>query len=81
MEIYSEKVTSGSSARVGNSLGSLQEPRDRIHTGQKFPWLSKGLGVWGHGSTFINICGNNALFSSEGQRNFRLRRPGFLISF
>ncbi|GFY09106.1 hypothetical protein TNCV_4662971 [Trichonephila clavipes] len=39
----------------------------------------KGSWGLGYGSTFVNARGNNALCSSEGQGDFRLRRLGSLI--
>ncbi|GFU27973.1 hypothetical protein TNCV_3153281 [Trichonephila clavipes] len=35
----------------------------------------------GHCRTFFSVCGYNALCSSEGQGDFRLRRPSSLIGF
>ncbi|GFU82763.1 hypothetical protein TNCV_265601 [Trichonephila clavipes] len=67
------KVMSGSSEKTGNSLGFLQVPQDWAHSGQSFPWLSKILHFLGHGSIFVSECGDNALCSSEGQRDFRLK--------
>ncbi|GFW62773.1 hypothetical protein TNCV_2625361 [Trichonephila clavipes] len=52
-----------------------------IYSGQGFPWLSKALGVLGHGSKFINVCGYNALRSFEGQGDFPLRRLDSLHDF
>ncbi|GFT81400.1 hypothetical protein TNCV_3672801 [Trichonephila clavipes] len=60
-------------AKADNSLGSLQVPRYWAHSGQSFPWLSKALGFLEHSSMLVNVCGNNALCSSEGQGDFRLR--------
>ncbi|GFY20775.1 uncharacterized protein TNCV_1120091 [Trichonephila clavipes] len=34
VEVYSQKVISGSLAKAGNSLGSLQVPRNWAHSGQ-----------------------------------------------
>ncbi|GFW31131.1 hypothetical protein TNCV_2577131 [Trichonephila clavipes] len=33
---------------------------------------------WGHGSTFLNVCGYKVICSSEGQGDFQLRRVGSL---
>ncbi|GFU08461.1 hypothetical protein TNCV_2495531 [Trichonephila clavipes] len=41
-----------------------------------FPRL---LAFWGHGSTFVKVCGYNALCSSEGQEDFQLRRLSSLF--
>ncbi|GFY18599.1 hypothetical protein TNCV_2398241 [Trichonephila clavipes] len=61
-EIYSKKGLSDGLTKVDNRLGFDQEPRDRTYGGQGFPWLFKALGVLRHGSTFMNVCGNNALY-------------------
>ncbi|GFY29004.1 hypothetical protein TNCV_4721321 [Trichonephila clavipes] len=45
------------------------------------PWLSKTLRFLGHGSIFVNVCGDDALCSAEGQGNFRLTRLGSLLGF
>ncbi|GFT47336.1 c-Maf-inducing protein [Trichonephila clavipes] len=69
-------------AKADKSLGSLQVPRDRVHSGQSFPWLSKTLCFLGHGSTFVNVCGDNALCSPEGQRGLPVestRLPSWLF--
>ncbi|GFW69531.1 hypothetical protein TNCV_488771 [Trichonephila clavipes] len=50
-------------------------------SGQSLPWLSKTLHFLGHGSIFVNVCGDNALCSSEGQGDFRLSRQGSLLVF
>ncbi|GFY04033.1 hypothetical protein TNCV_1198111 [Trichonephila clavipes] len=50
------------------------------HSSRSFPWLSKALGFLGHGSIFVNECGNNSLCSAESQGDFRLRsRLGFSL--
>ncbi|GFX27590.1 hypothetical protein TNCV_4996451 [Trichonephila clavipes] len=46
-----------------------------------FPWLSKTLRFLGHGSIFVNVCGDNAPCSSEGQGDFRLSQFGSLLVF
>ncbi|GFY34625.1 hypothetical protein TNCV_1373161 [Trichonephila clavipes] len=51
-----------------------------VYSGQGFPWLIKALCFWGHCNTFVNVCGYNALCSTEGQGGFRLRRLGSLIA-
>ncbi|GFW46457.1 hypothetical protein TNCV_4811451 [Trichonephila clavipes] len=66
-------------AKVGNSIGSLQMPRDWAHSGHSFSWFSKTLRFLGHGSIFVNICRDNVLYSSEGQGDFRLSRLGSLL--
>ncbi|GFV51887.1 hypothetical protein TNCV_1322401 [Trichonephila clavipes] len=35
---------------------------------QSFPWLTKAVEFWGHGSMFVNECGNNTLCSFESKR-------------
>ncbi|GFT54748.1 hypothetical protein TNCV_5001211 [Trichonephila clavipes] len=46
-----------------------------------FQKVSKALGLLGHGSTFANVHGHNALRCSEVQGDFRLRRLGCLLGF
>ncbi|GFW79232.1 hypothetical protein TNCV_2476391 [Trichonephila clavipes] len=41
VEVYSQKVISGSKTKVGNTLGSLQVPWDETHSGYSFPGRSK----------------------------------------
>ncbi|GFV51875.1 hypothetical protein TNCV_1322281 [Trichonephila clavipes] len=76
----------GSEGRLPKShvqwLGeSKQQPRLSLRVSgldpmTSFLWLSKTLFFGGHGSIFVNVCGNNALCSSEGEGYFRLRRFG-----
>ncbi|GFW40440.1 hypothetical protein TNCV_1019981 [Trichonephila clavipes] len=47
----------------------------------RFPMAFQGSCFLGHGSTFVNVCGCNAVCSSEGQRDFRLIRLSSLLSF
>ncbi|GFX18575.1 hypothetical protein TNCV_3371481 [Trichonephila clavipes] len=68
-------------AKVVNILGSLHMPRDWAQSGHSFPWLSKTLRSLGHGSIFVNVCGDDALCSSGGQGNFRLSRLRSLLAF
>ncbi|GFX47602.1 hypothetical protein TNCV_3016211 [Trichonephila clavipes] len=69
----------GRRAKAGNSLGSLQVPRDWVHSGQSFSWLSKTLRFLG--SIFVNVCGDDALCSSEGQGDLQLSRLRSLLAF
>ncbi|GFW41534.1 hypothetical protein TNCV_4034511 [Trichonephila clavipes] len=39
----------------------------------------KALGFLDLGSTFVNVCGYNAICSSEGQGDSRLKRHGSLL--
>ncbi|GFX01895.1 hypothetical protein TNCV_370841 [Trichonephila clavipes] len=71
MEVYSQNAIFGGLAKVDDSLGSLQVSQDRTYSGHRLPWLSKSLGFLGQDSTFVNVCGCNALCSSESQGVFR----------
>ncbi|GFX88633.1 gonadotropin-releasing hormone II receptor [Trichonephila clavipes] len=64
-----------------NGHGTYPVPGDRTHSGHSFPWPSKAFGFLGQGSMLVNVCGNNAVFSSEGQDDFRLRLFGSLHGF
>ncbi|GFT80228.1 hypothetical protein TNCV_2187171 [Trichonephila clavipes] len=68
-------------AKEGNSLGSDQVLRYSDHNSQSSLWLSKTFRVLGHGRIFVNVCGDSALCSSEGQRDFRLSQLGSLLGF
>ncbi|GFS56389.1 hypothetical protein TNCV_4388611 [Trichonephila clavipes] len=46
VEIYSRKSHFRQLDESGQQFGSLQVPRDRAHSGQSFPWLSKTLRFW-----------------------------------
>ncbi|GFV03538.1 hypothetical protein TNCV_5060791 [Trichonephila clavipes] len=48
----------------GDCLSSHQLSRDRTHSDQCLPWVSKALGVLGRGSTFGYVCVYNSHCSS-----------------
>ncbi|GFX86718.1 hypothetical protein TNCV_1409151 [Trichonephila clavipes] len=66
---------------VSSHAKSVEVPRDWAHSGQSFPWLSKTLRFSGYGSIFVNVCGDEALCSSEDQGNLRLCLLGSLLGF
>ncbi|GFX25066.1 hypothetical protein TNCV_4260331 [Trichonephila clavipes] len=57
VDVYSQKVMSGSLTKVDNKHSSLQVPRDSANSNQSFPLLSQTLRFLGHGSIFSNACG------------------------
>ncbi|GFT68271.1 reverse transcriptase [Trichonephila clavipes] len=59
----------------------LKVPGDWAHSGQRFLWLSKDLRFLGHVSIFVNVCGDYALCSCEGQWDFQLSRLRFLLGY
>ncbi|GFT22519.1 uncharacterized protein TNCV_3274741 [Trichonephila clavipes] len=48
----------------------------RVSHGFPKPFVFLGLG-----SIFVNVCGDNVLCSSEGQRDFRLSQLGSLLGY
>ncbi|GFT69349.1 hypothetical protein TNCV_2142641 [Trichonephila clavipes] len=77
VEVYSQKVMPGvmrkwaTASALSRCLG-IEPTMARV---------SKDLSFLGHGSIFVNVCGNNTFCCSEGQRDFRLRRLGSLLCF
>ncbi|GFT59021.1 hypothetical protein TNCV_186211 [Trichonephila clavipes] len=67
------------------SESSASEQVVAIHSGMAAEWAglvrSPAKPVEGHGSIFVNVCGDDALCSSEGQGNFQLSRLGSLLDF
>ncbi|GFX62992.1 hypothetical protein TNCV_1100851 [Trichonephila clavipes] len=72
-------IASESAGLLSSHAKRGEVPRDRAHSGQSFPWLSKALGLLGHDSIFVNGCENKTLCSSESQGYFRFGRLGSLL--
>ncbi|GFV83832.1 hypothetical protein TNCV_387401 [Trichonephila clavipes] len=80
VEVYSQKVMSGSSAKAGAIPSALSR---YIAIGPTVARVSCGFPklfvLLAHGSIFFTVCGVNALCSSEGQGDFRLSQLGSLL--
>ncbi|GFX48803.1 uncharacterized protein TNCV_3479871 [Trichonephila clavipes] len=76
-QVYSEVMYG---AKAGNNFGSLQMPWRKWST-RVSHGLPKLFIVWDYGNIFVNVCRDDALYSSEGQGNFRLSRLGSLLGF